>query len=174
MIQLIINREWGLAKNENPNQGSFIIEELTDLVEEAVLQEFERIAERGGVLGAMETGYQRGRIQEESMLYEHKKHDGSLPLIGVNTFRNPNVSTAPQTIELARSTEAEKQSQLTRLADFHARNADAAPAMLAALQQAVIDDENVFERLMEAVRVCSLGQITEALFAVGGQYRRSM
>ena len=173
-IQLIINREWGLAKNENPNQGSFIIEELTDLVEEAVLQEFERIAERGGVLGAMETGYQRGRIQEESMLYEHKKHDGSLPLIGVNTFRNPNVSTAPQTIELARSTEAEKQSQLTRLADFHMRHADAAPAMLTALQQAVIDDDNVFERLMEAVRVCSLGQITEALFAVGGQYRRSM
>ena len=173
-IQLIINREWGLAKNENPNQGSFIIEELTDLVEEAVLQEFERIAERGGVLGAMETGYQRGRIQEESMLYEHKKHDGSLPLIGVNTFRNPNSTAAPQTIELARSTEAEKQSQLQRLAAFHARHAAAAPAMLAALQQAVIDDENVFVRLMEAVRVCSLGQITEALFAVGGQYRRSM
>ena len=173
-IQLIINREWGLAKNENPNQGSFIIEELTDLVEEAVLQEFERIAERGGVLGAMETGYQRGRIQEESMVYEHKKHDGSLPLIGVNTFRNPNTSTAPQILELARSTEAEKQSQLNRLADFHARHEQASPAMLAALQQAVIDDENVFARLMEAVRVCSLGQITEALFAVGGQYRRSM
>ncbi len=173
-IQLIINREWGLAKNENPNQGSFIIEELTDLVEEAVLQEFERIAERGGVLGAMETGYQRGKIQEESMLYEHMKHDGSLPIIGVNTFRNPKASDAPQTIELARSTDDEKQSQLKRLADFHARHADTAPAMLAALQQAVIDDENVFAKLMDAVRVCSLGQITDALFAVGGQYRRSM
>ena len=173
-IQLIINREWGLARNENPNQGSFIIEELTDLVEEAVLQEFERIAERGGVLGAMETGYQRGKIQEESMLYEHKKHDGSLPIIGVNTFRNPAGSAAPTTITLARSTEDEKQSQLQRLADFHGRHAEAAPAMLAALQQAVIDDANVFELLMQAVKVCSLGQITEALFAVGGQYRRSM
>ncbi len=173
-IQLIINREWGLAKNENPNQGSFIIEELTDLVEEAVLQEFERIAERGGVLGAMETGYQRGKIQEESMLYEHKKHDGSLPIVGVNTFRNPNASDVPQIIELARSTDDEKQSQLKRLADFQARHAAQAPAMLAALQQAVIDDENVFARLMDAVRVCSLGQITDALFAVGGQYRRNM
>ncbi|MGZ5779754.1 MAG: fused isobutyryl-CoA mutase/GTPase IcmF, partial [Burkholderiaceae bacterium] len=173
-IQLIINREWGLAKNENPNQGSFIIEELTDLVEEAVLQEFERIAERGGVLGAMETGYQRGKIQEESMLYEHKKHDGSLPIVGVNTFRNPKKADTPQKLELARSTDAEKQSQLKRLADFQTRHAAQAPAMLAALQQAVINDENVFEKLMDAVRVCSLGQITEALFAVGGQYRRNM
>ncbi|WP_342120787.1 fused isobutyryl-CoA mutase/GTPase IcmF [Pseudoduganella sp. OTU4001] len=173
-IQLIINREWGLAKNENPNQGAFIIEELTDLVEEAVLQEFERIAERGGVLGAMETGYQRGKIQEESLLYEHKKHDGSLPIIGVNTFRNPKGSEAPATIELARSTDDEKQSQLTRLADFHARNADAAPAALAALQKAAIDNENVFAKLMDAARVCSLGQITTALFEVGGQYRRNM
>jgi methylmalonyl-CoA mutase len=173
-IQLIINREWGLAKNENPNQGSFIIEELTDLVEEAVLLEFERIAERGGVLGAMETGYQRGKIQEESMLYEHQKHDGTLPIIGVNTFRNPKVSTEPQRIELARSTEEEKQSQLKRLADFQQRHAAHAPAMLAELQQAVIADENVFAMLMEAVRVCSLGQITDALFEVGGQYRRSM
>jgi methylmalonyl-CoA mutase len=173
-IQLIINREWGLAKNENPNQGSFIIEELTDLVEEAVLQEFERIAERGGVLGAMETGYQRGRIQEESMLYEHKKHDGSLPIVGVNTFRNPNGSEAPQTIQLARSTEEEKQSQLRRLAEFQQRHAAEAPAAITALQQAVIADENVFARLMDAVRVCSLGQITDALFEVGGQYRRSM
>jgi len=174
-IQLIINREWGLAKNENPNQGSFIMEELTDLVEEAVLQEFERIAERGGVLGAMETGYQRGKIQEESMLYEHQKHDGTLPIIGVNTFRNPKAGTeAPQIIELARSTDDEKQSQLTRLEDFHARNADAAPAALAALQQAAIDNANVFEKLMDAVRVCSLGQITTALFEVGGQYRRNM
>lgn len=173
-IQLIINREWGLAKNENPNQGSYIIEQLTDLVEEAVLQEFERIAERGGVLGAMETGYQRGKIQEESLLYEHRKHDGSLPIIGVNTFRNPHASNVPQQIELARSTDEEKQSQLKRLADFQQRHVAQAPAMLQRLQQAVIHDENVFATLMEAVRVCSLGQITEALFEVGGQYRRSM
>ncbi|MRV71056.1 methylmalonyl-CoA mutase [Duganella sp. FT92W] len=173
-IQLIINREWGLAKNENPNQGSFIIDELTDLVEEAVLQEFERIAERGGVLGAMETGYQRGKIQEESLLYEHQKHDGTLPIIGVNTFRNPKASDVPAPIELARSTDDEKQSQLTRLADFHARNADKAPAALAALQKAAIDNENVFAKLMDAVRVCSLGQVTAALFEVGGQYRRNM
>jgi methylmalonyl-CoA mutase len=173
-IQLIINREWGLAKNENPNQGSFIIDELTDLVEEAVLQEFERIAERGGVLGAMETGYQRGKIQEESMLYEHRKHDGSLPIIGVNTFLNPKGASAPGTIELARSTDDEKQSQLTRLEDFHQRHAAEAPAALAALQQAAIDNANVFEKLMDAVRVCSLGQVTTALFEVGGQYRRNM
>ncbi|NVD96976.1 fused isobutyryl-CoA mutase/GTPase IcmF [Massilia sp. BJB1822] len=173
-IQLIINREWGLAKNENPNQGSFIIEELTDMVEEAVLQEFERIAERGGVLGAMETGYQRGKIQEESLLYEHQKHDGTLPIIGVNTFRNPKGSEAPATIELARSTDEEKQSQLTRLEEFHTRHADVAPAALAALQKAAIDNENVFARLMDAARVCSLGQITTALFEVGGQYRRNM
>ncbi|HEY0061951.1 MAG TPA: fused isobutyryl-CoA mutase/GTPase IcmF [Telluria sp.] len=173
-IQLIINREWGLAKNENPNQGSFIIDELTDLVEEAVLQEFERIAERGGVLGAMETGYQRGKIQEESMLYEHQKHDGTLPIIGVNTFRNPKANDTPQKIELARSTDDEKQSQLTRLDDFHKRHAAEAPQALAALQQAAIDNANVFEKLMDAVRVCSLGQITTALFEVGGQYRRNM
>ncbi|RZI44008.1 methylmalonyl-CoA mutase [Herbaspirillum sp. HC18] len=173
-IQLIINREWGLAKNENPNQGSFIIDELTDLVEEAVLQEFERIAERGGVLGAMETGYQRGKIQEESMYYEQLKHDGTLPIIGVNTFRNPKGDATPQTLELARSTEDEKQSQLKRLADFQERNAKDAPAMLKRLQQAVIDNENVFAVLVDAVRVCSLGQISSALFEVGGQYRRSM
>jgi len=173
-IQMIINREWGLAKNENPNQGAFIIDELTELVEEAVLSEFEKIAERGGVLGAMETGYQRGKIQEESMHYEMLKHTGELPLIGVNTFRNPHGEAGPETIELARSTEAEKQSQLQRLADFQARHARAAPAMLKRLQQTVIDDGNVFEVLMDAVRVCSLGQITNALFEVGGQYRRSM
>ncbi|MFZ6814838.1 fused isobutyryl-CoA mutase/GTPase IcmF [Undibacterium sp. Rencai35W] len=173
-IQLIINREWGLAKNENPIQGSFIIEELTDLVEEAVMQEFERIAERGGVLGAMETGYQRGKIQEESMHYEHLKHDGTLPIIGVNTFRNPKANDTPQKIELARSTDEEKQSQLSRLADFHQRHAHEAPKALAALQQAAINDENVFAKLMEAARVCSLGQITTALFEVGGQYRRNM
>ena len=173
-IQLIINREWGLAKNENPNQGSFIIEELTDLVEEAVLQEFERIAERGGVLGAMETGYQRGKIQEESMLYEHQKHDGTLPIIGVNTFRNPKGGTAQAQLELARSTDEEKQSQLQRLANFHHQHQGQAAATLAALQRAVIEDNNVFAMLMDAVRVCSLGQITDALFAVGGQYRRNM
>ncbi|HEY8047900.1 MAG TPA: fused isobutyryl-CoA mutase/GTPase IcmF [Ramlibacter sp.] len=173
-IQLIINREWGLAKNENPSQGAFIIEELTELVEEAVLAEFERIAERGGVLGAMETGYQRGRIQDESMHYEMLKHTGEYPIIGVNTFRNPHGDAVPEKLELARSTEEEKQSQLKRLHDFHSRNAKDAPAMLERLRQAVIDNRNVFEVLMDAVRVCSLGQITNALFEVGGQYRRSM
>ena len=173
-IQLVINREWGLAKNENPNQGSFIVDELTELVEEAVLAEFERIAERGGVLGAMETGYQRGKIQEESMHYEMQKHTGAYPIIGVNTFRNPHGDPVPETIELARSTPEEKQSQLERLADFHARHAAAAPAMLETLQRTVIESGNVFAVLMDAVRVCSLGQITNALFEVGGQYRRSM
>jgi methylmalonyl-CoA mutase len=173
-IQLIINKEWGVAKNENPNQGSFIVEELTDLVEEAVLKEFEAISSRGGVLGAMETGYQRSKIQEESLYYEHKKHDGSYPLIGVNTFRNPHGDPVPQKLELIRSTEAEKQSQLKRLRDFQKKNESAAPAMLERLREAVIQDQNVFEVLMEAVRVCSLGQITHALFEVGGQYRRSM
>ena len=173
-IQLIINREWGLAKNENPNQGSFIIEELTDLVEEAVLKEFEAIAERGGVLGAMETGYQRGKIQEESMYYEQRKHDGSYPIIGVNTFRNPHGDPVPTTLELARSTADEKESQLERLADFHARHAHEAPAALAKLKQTAIEGGNVFAELMQAARVCSLGQITTALFEVGGQYRRSM
>ncbi len=173
-IQLIINREWGLAKNENPNQGAFIIDELTELVEEAVLAEFEKIADRGGVLGAMETGYQRSKIQEESMHYEMLKHTGEYPIIGVNTFRNPHGDEATGPLELARSTEEEKQSQLSRLSDFHHRNAEASPAMLQRLQQAVIDNGNVFEVLMDAVRVCSLGQITNALFEVGGQYRRSM
>ncbi|WP_153146682.1 fused isobutyryl-CoA mutase/GTPase IcmF [Dechloromonas sp. H13] len=172
-IQLIINREWGVAKNENPNQGAFVIDELTDLVEEAVLKEFEAIAARGGVLGAMETGYQRGKIQEESMYYEHKKHDGSYPIIGVNTFLNPK-GMAQQEIELARSTDEEKQSQIQRLRDFHARNADRAPAMLARLKQTVIDNGNVFAVLVDAVKVCSLGQISSALYEVGGQYRRSM
>jgi len=172
-IQMIINREWGLAKNENPSQGSFILEELTELVEEAVLAEFDNISSRGGVLGAMETGYQRGKIQEESLHYEMLKHTGELPLIGVNTFRNPNGDLVPEHVELARSTDDEKQSQLTRLADFHARHAHEAPAMLARLRQAVIDDANVFAVLMDAVRCCSLGQITDALFEVGGQFRRS-
>ena len=173
-IQLIINREWGLAKNENPSQGAFIIEELTELLEEAVLLEFERIAERGGVLGAMETGYQRGRIQDESMHYEMLKHTGELPIIGVNTFRNPHGDAVQDKLELARSTDDEKQSQLKRLNDFHTRNAATSPAMLKKLQRAVIANDNVFEVLMDAVRVCSLGQITNALFEVGGQYRRNM
>jgi len=173
-IQMIINREWGVAKNENPNQGSFVLEELTDLVEEAVLKEFEAISSRGGVLGAMETGYQRGKIQEESLYYEHRKHDGSYPIIGVNTFRNPHGDSTPQKIELIRSTDEEKQSQLKRLRDFQKRNSASSPEMLERLRQAVIHNENVFAVLMDAVRVCSLGQITHALFEVGGQYRRNM
>ncbi len=177
-IQLIINREWGLGKNENPNQGSFILEELTDLVEEAVLREFEAISERGGVLGAMETGYQRGKIQEESLHYEHMKHDGSYPIVGVNTFRNPRHENegdvVPRKIELARSTDEEKQSQLARLAGFRARNAGESAAALARLKQVVMSDGNVFEELMSTVRSCSLGEITNTLFEVGGQYRRSM
>jgi methylmalonyl-CoA mutase len=173
-IQLIINREWGLAKNENPSQGAFIIEELTELVEEAVLTEFEKIADRGGVLGAMETGYQRGKIQDESMHYEMLKHTGELPIIGVNTFKSPHGDGAPQKIELARSTEDEKQNQLQRLQGFHAHHAPQAPQMLERLRQAALANDNVFEVLMDAVRCCSLGQITRALFEVGGQYRRNM
>jgi methylmalonyl-CoA mutase len=173
-IQLIINKELGLAKNENPIQGSFIIEELTDLVEDAVLLEFDRINERGGVLGAMETMYQRGKIQEESMHYEMLKHTGEYPIIGVNTFRNPKGDEVLEKLELARSTEDEKKSQLDRLHAFHAQHAKESPAMLVRLQQAVIHNQNVFEVLMDAVRVCSLGQITNALFEVGGQYRRNM
>jgi methylmalonyl-CoA mutase len=173
-IQLILNKEWGLAKNENPNQGSFVIDELTDLVEEAVLKEFESISARGGVLGAMETGYQRGKIQEESLTYEHKKHDGSYPIVGVNTFRNPHGDSTPEKIELIRSSDEEKQSQLKRLREFHRKNASSAKETLERLRQAVIQDENVFEVLVDAVRVCSLGQITHALFEVGGQYRRCM
>ena len=173
-IQLIVNREWGLAKNENPNQGSFIIDELTELVEEAVLQELERIAERGGVLGAMETGYQRSKIQEESLHYETLKHTGAHPIIGVNTFRSAASDPVPTKVELSRSSDAEKRSQIDRLAAFQAQHAAEAPAQLARLQRAVIQHENVFEVLMDAVRSCSLGQITHALFEVGGQYRRNM
>ncbi|WP_280256723.1 fused isobutyryl-CoA mutase/GTPase IcmF [Nocardia wallacei] len=172
-IQLIINKEWGLAMNENPLQGSFIIDELTDLVEEAVLSEFERISERGGVLGAMETGYQRGRIQDESMLYEHRKHDGSLPIIGVNTFRNPH-GEEHQVLELARGTEQEKQSQLRRTRDYQDRHRDEAHAALARLEAAARGDDNVFEVLMDAARVCTLQQITDTFFTVGGQYRRNV
>src|SRR4051794_31227414 len=175
-IQLVINREWGLAMNENPLQGSFVVEELTDLVEEAVLAEFGRINERGGVLGAMETGYQRGRIQDESMLYEQRKHDGTLPIVGVNTFRTPDGDDADAhgELELARSTDDEKQSQLRRLRDFQARHADERPAMLARLRDTAIEGGNLFAVLMDAVRCCSLGEITTALFDVGGRYRRNV
>ena len=174
-IQMIISKEWGLSKNENPLQGSFIIDELTDLVEEAVLTEFDRISERGGVLGAMETGYQRGKIQDESILYERLKHDGSLPLVGVNTFRNPHPDEEEGTVELARATEQEKQSQLDRLADFQDRHHDEAQQALTALREAATrGGENLFGVLMDAARVCSLGQITEAFFEVGGQYRRNI
>ena len=172
-IQLVINREWGLAMNENPLQGSFIVDELTDLVEEAVLAEFEAISARGGVLGAMETGYQRGRIQDESMLYEQRKHDGTLPLIGVNTFRNP-AGTVAAPAELARATEEEKKSQLERVRDFTERHRDQAHGALAELKEVARSGGNVFAVLMDAARVCSLQQITEAFFEVGGQYRRNV
>jgi methylmalonyl-CoA mutase len=174
-IQLIINREWGLAMNENPLQGSFIIDELTDLVENAVLAEFDAINERGGVLGAMETGYQRGRIQDESMLYEHRKHDGSLPIVGVNTFRRPVVEGEEEhVVELARATESEKKSQLDRVHAFHETHRSEAEQALARLKDAAIGGDNVFAVLMDAARVCSLQQVTEAFFEVGGQYRRNV
>ena len=164
----------GSGQEREPVSSAFIIEAQTELREEAVLLEFERITERGGVLGAMETGYQRGRIQDESMHYEMLKHTGELPIIGVNTFRNPHGDAVMDKLELARSTDEEKQNQLKRLAEFHAKHAAESPAVLKRLQQAVIDNKNVFDVLMEAVRVCSLGQITNALFEVGGQYRRNM
>ena len=183
-IQLIINREWGLAKNENPNQGAFVIDELTDLVEEAVLLEFDRITERGGVLGAMETMYQRGKIQDESMTYEHKKHDGSLPLIGVNTFLPKDHGGDIVTeIELIRSTEGEKGQQIDNVANYqqlrNALSVGAASAAsigpgLAYLQKTARDRQNVFTSLMEAVKTHSLGQISHALYDVGGEYRRNM
>ncbi len=173
-IQMVINHEWGLATNENPLQGSFIVEELTDLVEEAVLAELERISDRGGVLGAMETGYQRGRIQDESMLYERRKHDGSLPIIGVNTFRGPEPEEHPPTPELARSSDAEKRDQIDRLEDFRARHADERPAALERLRAAALAGDNLFAVLMDTVRHCSLGEITDALFEVGGSYRRNV
>jgi methylmalonyl-CoA mutase len=173
-IQMIIDQEWGLSKNENPLQGSYIVDDLTNLVEEAVLIEFERISDRGGVLGAMETGYQRGRIQDESMLYEHKKHDGSLPIIGVNTFLNPHASDEVQTVELARASEDEKRSQVERLAAFHEKHRVEAEPALARLKEAAASGDNTFSSLMDAVRVCSMGQITSAFFEVGGQYRRNV
>ena len=171
-IQLIINRELGLAKNENPLQGSFIIEELTDLVEEAVLLEFDRITERGGVLGAMETMYQRGKIQEESLYYEMLKHTGEYPIIGVNTFLSSKGSPTVVPAEVIRATEEEKQYQIDMLQLLHQRNADQAPARLQQLQQIAVANGNLFAELMETVKYCSLGQITNALFEVGGQYRR--
>ena len=174
-IQLIINREWGLARCENNNQGSFIVEELTRLVEEAVLDEFDRITQRGGVLGAMETGYQRSRIQEESLYYEMLKHTGKLPLIGVNTFRDPNADDDfLQELELARATREEKQSQLDRLSLFKEKNKAKAPDALKKLQKVALSGDNIFSELMETVKSCSLGQITQALYDVGGKYRRNM
>jgi len=178
-IQLIINREWGLAQNENMNQGSFIVEELTDLVEEAVLMEFDRITSRGGVLGAMETGYQRSRIQEESMRYEMRKHSGELPIVGVNTFLEEDIengvdSDEEASLPLSRATEEEKRSQLMRLENFRRKHKTEAHAALQRLQNVALEGGNLFAELMETVKVCTLGQITGALYAVGGRYRRNM
>jgi methylmalonyl-CoA mutase len=173
-IQLIINKELGLAKNENPIQGSFIIEELTDLVEDAVLQEFDRITERGGVLGAMETMYQRSKIQEESLYYETLKHTGEFPIIGVNTFLSSKGSPTVIPAEVIRATEEEKQYQIEMLNELHQSNQNKVEEQLNIIQEAAINNQNIFERLMEATKVCSLGQITSALFEVGGQYRRNM
>jgi isobutyryl-CoA mutase len=173
-IQLIINRELGTAKNENPNQGSFLIEELTDLVEEAVLTEFDRLTERGGVLGAMERMYQRNKIQEESLFYEHQKHTGELPIIGVNTFLNKKGSPTELPGEVIRSTKEEKEQQIANLNAFYKRNSNKSVEALNRLQQVAIQNGNLFAELMETVKYCSLGQITHALYEVGGQYRRNM
>jgi methylmalonyl-CoA mutase len=173
-IQLIINRELGLARNENPLQGAFIVEELTDLVEEAVLLEFRRLSDRGGVLGAMERMYQRGRIQDESLLYEKQKHDGSLPIVGVNTFLDPLGSPTVLPSEVIRSTPAERDYAIATCGAFQQRNGDRAPAALHRLQESALTNGNVFEALMDAGKVCSLGQLSHALYAVGGQYRRNM
>jgi isobutyryl-CoA mutase len=181
-IQQVINQEWGLAKNHNPNQGSFIVSQLTDLVEEAVLAEFDRLAERGGVLGAMETGYQRGRIQDESMLYEQRKHDGSLPIVGVNTFLAPSSvggdgqegEPGGRPLELARSTDDEKQRCLANRRQFQVQHATERPAALDRLRRAALGGDNLFAVLVDAVRVCTLGEITDALFEVGGRYRRNV
>tara|TARA_R110002124_G_scaffold287089_1_gene470237 strand:+ start:12187 stop:15612 length:3426 start_codon:yes stop_codon:yes gene_type:complete len=173
-IQLIINKELGLAKNENPIQGSFIIEELTDLVEEAVLKEFDSITERGGVLGAMETMYQRSKIQEESLYYETLKHNGKFPIIGVNTFLSSTGSPTVLPAEVIRATEEEKQYQIEILKNLHNANKSNTETAIEKIQNAAINNENIFEQLMEATKVCSLGQITSALFEVGGQYRRNM
>jgi methylmalonyl-CoA mutase len=172
---MIINNELGMTKNENPLQGSFIIEELTDLVEEAVLHEFRRLNDRGGVLGAMESMYQRGKIQQESMKYEETKHSGERPVIGVNTFTNEDAQTEEDLdVDLMRSSDDEKQHQLRSLHAFQDRYADKADAALDDLRQVARDGDNTFDVLMEAVKYCSLGQITETLFEVGGEYRRNM
>ena len=176
-IQLIINKEFGTTKNENPNQGSYFTEWLTDAVEEAVLEEFLRINNRGGVLGAMETQYQRGKIQEESMYYEHLKHDGQLPIIGVNTFINPKTLEAeyePPKIELARASESEKQRQLDNVEAYKEKHREAASREILKLKQSALEEKNIFAALMSATRYCSLGQISEALYEVGGQYRRNI
>jgi methylmalonyl-CoA mutase len=173
-IQLIINKELGLTKNENPIQGSFIIEELTDLVEEAVLKEFDRITERGGVLGAMETMYQRSKIQEESLYYETLKHNGDFPIIGVNTFLSSKGSPTILPSEVIRATEKEKKFQIETKELLDNANKNKATTQLKSLQQAAMKNENLFEKIMDTTKVCSLGQITAALFEVGGQYRRNM
>jgi methylmalonyl-CoA mutase len=173
-IQLVINRELGLMRNENPLQGSTIIERLTDIVEEAVMQEFEALDARGGVLGAMETMYQRGKIQEESLLYEEKKHSGELPIIGVNTFLPKDESAMVQETALIRSSDDEKQLQIDNVAELQARFADERTQALARLKAVAKRGGNVFEELMETTKTCSLGSITHALFEVGGAYRRSM
>jgi methylmalonyl-CoA mutase len=174
-IQLIINSELGLNMNQNPWSGSFVMEYLTDLVEEAVYKEFDTISERGGVLGAMETMYQRGKIQDDSLYYETRKHDGTLPLIGVNTFLSEHDATAEHaSAALIRSTEEEKQDQVAGVRAFQGRHADQAPGALQKLQQAAASGGNVFAELIETVKVCSLGQISHALYEVGGQYRRGV
>jgi methylmalonyl-CoA mutase len=176
-IQMIINKEFGLTKCENPNQGSFIVEELTDLVEEAVLKEFLRISERGGVLGAMETQYQRSKIQEESLYYEHLKHEGVLPIIGVNTYQDPKTleeGYVPPTIELARASKEEKQHQLDSLSSFQVAHSEQSKKALEELKLAAVRGDNIFASLLEAARHCSLGQMSQALYEVGGQYRRNL
>ncbi|PJN91451.1 methylmalonyl-CoA mutase family protein, partial [Bacillus sp. mrc49] len=175
-IQMIITKEHGLSKNENPISGSFIVEELTDMVEEAVLQEFDRINDRGGVLGAMETQYQRGKIQDESMHYEMKKHTGELPIIGVNTYLNPNPPSedAVNSMEIARATKEEKEGQIKNLRAFQERNKQFTDEALTRLKAAAMNGDNIFAELMNCVKVASLGQITRALYDVGGQYRRNM
>jgi methylmalonyl-CoA mutase len=173
-IQLIINHELGLAKNENPLQGAFIIEELTELVEEAVLAEFDRITERGGVLGAMETMYQRGKIQEESLYYEHRKHTGEYPIIGVNTFLSKEGSPTILPKEVIRSTEEEKEGQILTVQNLQKANGEKAVGAMKRLQVSALHNENIFAALMETGKYCSLGQITRSLYEVGGQYRRNM
>ena len=173
-IQLIINRELGLAKNENPLQGSFIIEELTDLVEEAVMDEFDRLTERGGVLGAMETMYQRSRIQEESLHYETLKHTGEYPIIGVNTYLSKEGSPTLVPGEVIRATPEEKQQQIDGLDALHGAHASRAAAAIDQVKSAAVAHDNLFVALMEAVKSCSLGQLTDAMFEVGGAYRRNM